>query len=46
MADYSTMNPHQYQHLKSCTKEYKEKVKCIWKCCVWKTELQEVQYIF
>jgi hypothetical protein len=39
------MNPHQRQHLKSCTKKYKEQVKHGWKCHVGKTELQEVQYV-
>jgi hypothetical protein len=37
------MDPHQLEHLKSCTKEYKEQVKRGWKCHVGKTELQEVQ---
>ena len=33
------MNTHHSQHLKSCTKEYKEQVKCGWKCHVGKTAL-------
>jgi hypothetical protein len=39
------VNPHQCEHLKSCTKEYKEQVKRGWKCHVGKAELQEVQYV-
>jgi hypothetical protein len=38
------MNPHHCQHLKSCTKEYKEIVKRGWKCRIGKTELQEVTF--
>jgi hypothetical protein len=42
----SIVNPHHSKHLKSCTKEYKEQVKHVWKCHVGKTELKEVQYVF
>jgi hypothetical protein len=40
------MYPHHCEHLKSCTKEYKEQVKRGWKCHIEKIKLQEELYVF